>query len=44
MLFQNPLHPVSGAAHYMTGKRVGESQIMHARAKRKRSWAGRIDR
>ena len=36
--FQRPLHPVNRYALYMPGREAGESQIIHARAKRKRSW------
>jgi hypothetical protein len=37
LLFQGPLHPVNRDARYMTEIEPGEPQIMHARAKRKRS-------
>jgi hypothetical protein len=37
--FPAPLHPVSSDRALHDRKRAGESQIMHARAKRKRSRA-----
>jgi hypothetical protein len=39
MLFQTPLHPVNSDRALHDRNRAGESQIMHARAKRKRSRA-----
>jgi hypothetical protein len=47
LLFQNPLHPVNSDRALHDRNRAGKSQIMHARAKRKRSRAavvtGEID-
>jgi hypothetical protein len=42
LLFQRPLHPANRDALYMPGIWVGEPQIMHARAKRKRLWTAAL--
>jgi hypothetical protein len=39
----NPLHTVNSDRALHDRSKVGKSQIMLARAKRKRSWAARID-
>ena len=43
MLFQPPLHPVSSDRAFHARNSDGKPQIMHARAKRKRSWVAIFD-